>query len=44
MVYRKPSSLKPLYRAIKIRIYPTQEQSQKLSQVMGGLDGGGTML
>ena len=28
-------SLKPLYRAIKVRIYPTSEQSQKLSQVMG---------
>ncbi|NES82049.1 MAG: transposase [Moorea sp. SIO2B7] len=24
-----------MYRAIKVRIYPTQEQSQKLSQVMG---------
>ena len=28
-------SVKALHRAIKIRIYPTSEQSQKLSQVMG---------
>ncbi|XWK91505.1 MAG: RNA-guided endonuclease TnpB family protein [Phormidium sp.] len=27
--------MKPLYRAIKVRIYPTSEQSQKLSQTMG---------
>ncbi len=27
--------VKPLYRAVKVRIYPTSEQSQKLSQVMG---------
>ncbi len=27
--------MKALHRAIKIRIYPTSEQSQKLSQVMG---------
>ncbi|WP_124976934.1 helix-turn-helix domain-containing protein [Aphanothece sacrum] len=24
-----------MYRAVKVRIYPTPEQSQKLSQVMG---------
>ena len=28
-------SVKPLHRAIKVRIYPNSEQSQKLSQVMG---------
>ncbi|OKH17931.1 hypothetical protein NIES593_22675 [Hydrococcus rivularis NIES-593] len=27
--------LKTLYKAIKVRIYPTSEQSQKLSQIMG---------
>ncbi len=27
--------VKTLYRAVKVRIYPTSEQSQKLSQVMG---------
>jgi putative transposase len=27
--------VKPLYRAVKVRIYPTSEQGQKLSQVMG---------
>lgn len=27
--------MKSLYRAVKVRIYPTQSQAQKLSQVMG---------
>ena len=33
--YCQPKLVVKLYRAIKVRIYPTSEQVQKLSQVMG---------